>query len=350
MIYSNEENFCMKCNEIIDIWSPLKCIICNQNLCNKCYEIHSDECLKVNREKFAKEGCNVLNPYICFLNIYVEEVGLEILIWKLSNLRRPGKSLTLYQCEKLYHPSIDEYQHKFIICGGKNIKWLRTTVAVNCFENNSENEFLVENLASMHVRRADHKLISANGYMYSIGGLNTNWIRACEKYDISSNKWLTLPDIPISDFEQTLVLVKNRYIYSFQGKHSTSIFRFDIYIEEKWETINQDYNILHCGMNIPLFDSSILIFGKYPEFTGIYSFDKNKLKIQQPPFEHLVYDSCYWYSFPKKFLQKCLIIFPDSYLIYEFDMKEKTYNYTKMEVPEPPFPKFKPLQKSEEKS
>jgi hypothetical protein len=48
----------------------------------------------------------------------------------------------------------------------------------------------------MFTRRYGHNSIYIEGYVYVVGGLNTHKLKKCERFDIASNRWESIPETP----------------------------------------------------------------------------------------------------------------------------------------------------------
>lgn len=155
------------------------------------------------------------------------------------------------------------------------------------FLNPVTNELLrYHNLLSA---KHNHSLIYYNGFIYSVGGFDSN---TAEKYDIKENKWVSLPNMLISERQKPMLYIKDSWLYAFFGYDQngfiSSIERINIKsVKSRWE------NVLYSNpskLDLNFYGAGIINSGSHIFFLGGKSKDSTLNSILLFNFENNTFE------------------------------------------------------------
>ncbi len=116
--------------------------------------------------------------------------------------------------------------------------WLKDFYEIKITYNSFEDKFTYEiiKLADMTVGRNSHSIIKFNNFLFTISGQNT---KTCEIYNIKTNKWKLLPEVPTLCLNSSLA-VANNYLFCISG--SSTVNSFDVIYKISLNNIEKYYN------------------------------------------------------------------------------------------------------------
>lgn len=173
--------------------------------------------------------------------------------------------------------SSETYNNKIYIFNGWNNSHLEILdLATNIITNGADNPFYAGNAGS-----AIH-----NGKIYVFGGSGLNgttrtaFTNKFQYYDIASNTWNSLPDMPIA--KETKGKIVNDKLYVIGGFNGTSSNLIDVYDLNKNLWTNQ-YTMPEgvSGHSLAVSDDKIFIVGGYDNQTFLAYFDTNTNELHE---------------------------------------------------------------------
>lgn len=192
-----------------------------------------------------------------------------------TNVEFPSLSRIKVFPEKSAHCN---YQGTLYITGGTNpIDKTEINYALK-FEPSYKNVVMI---SSMTKNRSCHSMIGNEDYIYAIGGYKTN---TCEKFNLSTQTWETMPSLSLGERMHPILFVYNKHLYAFFG-HSSEKFldtveRINLSSPNaKWEIVaynNPDHlNLKMYGCGIVPMKDQIFFFGGKTEndiMRSVFSF------------------------------------------------------------------------------
>lgn len=127
--------------------------------------------------------------------------------------------------------------------------------------------------ASLYADIAKPKIILAGGFMGT-------FIKACQLYDINTDKWTLLPQLQQPKINSSLCLMKERYLFCFGGHsdilHPYLIEMLDLKLmlnDQTWKSINTKPNVMAYVIGcFPVLDDSAILFSRHNDQRDIYKF------------------------------------------------------------------------------
>lgn len=179
-----------------------------------------------------------------------------------------------------YHASIVTPNGDIYLLGGRKSR--EPSVKYSEVFRVNLRERRLEPRASMLQRKDSHAVCYNDGYIYAIGGVILNKkkqtvSRACERYDIMMNKWVSLAQVRLPVSNHCACVFQKKYIFCFggrchPGKLSNYIFQYTIE-KDFWTFIKPKMNELSinkfaltsqaacCQLN----ENQIFVFGGFHE-------------------------------------------------------------------------------------
>ena len=203
---------------------------------------------------------SVIYPYENSNQIsYEMENGQKIDI----NVAFPSLSIIKVFPEKSSHCN---YQGKLYITGGIDPISKAETNCALMFEPSYKNVVMIP---SMTKARSCHSMIGNEEYIYVVGGYKTN---TCEKFNLFSQTWETMPSLSLGERMHPILFVYNKHLFAFFGhssdKYLDTVERINLSSPNaKWEIVaynnpdHLDLKMYGCGI-VPMKDQIFFFGGK----------------------------------------------------------------------------------------
>lgn len=184
-------------------------------------------------------------------------------------------------------------------------------------------KIIITKLPSMTFSHFNHSMTFCNGQIYVIGGYNSN---KCEKFDIKTGTWQTLPDLVVPERQRPILIVHNNFLYAFMGISQINpiekIERLNLNNPNgKWENlpfVNSDkVKLGFWGCGIFRVKSS----NKYAFLGGKYANEEGN--------ENFIKEIIYFNFDEKKFTKMSNELLKENLLFYEsnlFEMGDNNYS------------------------
>lgn len=118
-------------------------------------------------------------------------------------------------------------------------------------------------------RRADHSLISNDGFLYCVGSfVNDKFKASCEKYDIENDKWSKISKMTKPRSGVGLCVFNDNFIFAFGGRDqdNAALNRIEVYDipKDKWTLLHlpdSPWQGAYLAQAYQVSRDKILIFG-----------------------------------------------------------------------------------------
>ncbi|XP_065208760.1 kelch-like protein 17 [Planococcus citri] len=144
---------------------------------------------------FSDYNCSALTSSDGVLYLVASRLGesnqyLTLLDFRVPSVQAQVMGLVKFEQEKHTNAAICAFDKKIALSGSNNQGALRNTFSI--FDTTAKR--WLYDVKPMNLARADHNLIHRNGFIYAVEN-NLPFVTN-EKYDLKSNKWITIPTLP----------------------------------------------------------------------------------------------------------------------------------------------------------
>ena len=156
--------------------------------------------------------------------------------WKFKEIHLEGFEIPS-GCASIVTP-----EGRLFLCGGEFRNGTRNEYCGDMIEIEPLTRNIIQR-GSMIMKRKNHGICYAEGYIYVIGGYNNGYLRSCERYHVETDRWSEIEDFNSPGMcSMSICAFNNKYLYKFGGeieglKSSNCIERYNI-VKDKWETIH----------------------------------------------------------------------------------------------------------------